>query len=305
MKRTGFTLIELLVVVTIIAVLAAMLMPVLSMIWRSARIMATSKRIEAISQGLGGMAIDGLTPAQVIHRQALRQVLNTLGTSTGVLDFGNSVKTDLGDRGRNTTYERMPIDPVTQQAIITPDGNWFPATPGASFPFIIGFPWGRPTFGIATAPTPVPLALNQFCPKATRELLALSLGTTSTGWFSDRSPRAPWNDVWGNPLVVAFAIYQPRKASAAPFDTTLKAAQEMYRSTLSVYISVGSAGPRLDTPLTGDPVANTTALWNQITSRANANLWTEGSYVKPPWTGVRSVRQGGIISLLGAPLEIQ
>ena len=106
----------------------------------------------------------------------------------------------------------------------------------------------------------------------TRELLLVS-GVIPTNkdpskkysvYQTDRSTKRDWNDAWGRPLVVAFAMYQPPKNNSqdnlntANFplkdssqenkeikDTILTLAREKYKRVLTVYLSVAALGPVL------------------------------------------------------------
>lgn len=153
---------------------------------------------------------------------------------------------------------------------------------------LFNYPWGKSTVGAVqtgniVAPQPEHHVLRNICPYQTMNLLKaanvltddpytdasnsgqyiagdpfvdISGGGTyqyaSDLYTTDRHSREPWNDKWGNPLVVAYAIYQPAPAQPIPNGSpggltgpNILATQAMktYQYARSVYISVASAGP--------------------------------------------------------------
>ena len=92
-------------------------------------------------------------------------------------------------------------------------------------------------------------------------------GTRQNLYRTDRNPRQPWNDNWGHPLVVAYALFQPTRnlmvnsvrvqenpqcqdqfdhnVTANPEvynnDTGLTQARNLYQYDRSVYLVVAAA----------------------------------------------------------------
>lgn len=152
---------------------------------------------------------------------------------------------------------------------------------------------------------PMPFDLGWCSPLATPALLQAA-GVLPPGadglaaWRQDRSPSKPWNDAWGNPLVIVYALWQPPRAgdparSSAMMrrDFYLKAASKAYGTNRALYLAGGSAGPVLAEPLPGTwttPEEDRRVLrelWFQIRADADAAEWTEQAWQDPPWDGVR------------------
>ncbi|MBA3686498.1 MAG: type II secretion system protein [Planctomycetes bacterium] len=155
-----------------------------------------------------------------------------------------------------------------------------------------------------------------------------------------REPRKkqPWNDSWGNPLVVSFALFQPpayspaqdpeqppaaARTDATPANAYLEQAEKAYGYTRSFYLSVAAAGPKLAAPLTGIAKDDAIAIWKQANELCNLDqsgveLWRIDPFtaanpfnamITPPWIGVRrgkgiGARKGQRCFLL-APIELQ
>jgi prepilin-type N-terminal cleavage/methylation domain-containing protein len=275
MRRSAFSLIELLVVVGVMGLLMAMGLAVYGQVQRSADALITSQRIEGVLQGLQASAKDGLSAGQIIHRTAIAPALVAVGKPPGVLRLTMSAKGSM----------------------YVSEGAWLnPADPA-----VLRFPWGKP--GVEPDGTPVPpltRTLADFSPVATLELLAAAAtGATVTGWQSDRAPELPFNDAWGNPLIVAFGIYQPTS------EDLLRLAEPRFQSTLALYLAVGSSGPNQSAALTGVYATDRDALWGQIATVCKASEWSETGYGEPPWSGVRRGISGKLRSFLSAPLELK
>ena len=150
----------------------------------------------------------------------------------------------------------------------------------------------------------------------------------------DRSPQAPWNDQWGHPLVVAFALFQPERYLTIGRGDSLRMtratryrglmiekAREHFGYNRALYIVVGSIGPEIpeearwpNYPEAWEPADDAQVLrtlWLQIRANCRAHEWTEevqaGTVRLSDWSpgGVRHGRVGQMHSLLTAPVMIQ
>lgn len=168
---------------------------------------------------------------------------------------------------------------------------------------------------------PIPYDLGHSSPLRTIQFLQaagiLEPGVAGVDAYrKDRSPRRPWNDAWGNPLVVVYTLYQPERYFRRTYgqnrrDLLLRSAKKAYGMDRAAYISAGSAGGNLRTPL---PVAWTSAtedcealrsLWLQIRDVCDAEEWDETGFEQAPWTGVRSATVGSQHCLLAAPVVVR
>jgi prepilin-type N-terminal cleavage/methylation domain-containing protein len=167
--------------------------------------------------------------------------------------------------------------------------------------------------------------LGQCSPLRTVDLLQVA-GVLEPGaagiaaYANDRSPQRPWNDTWGNPLIVVYAVFHPERAQFTVAGTNRRdflwhASRERYGYAKSVYIAVGSSGPVLRAPLAvGDAAGAPAQLrdrWNQIRDTCRAVEWTEDSFGSPPsdWSSYRKaskvVAGAKETCLLLAPLELK
>ncbi len=172
------------------------------------------------------------------------------------------------------------------------------------------------------ASQPLPFDLGLFSPLATIPLLqaadVLPIGPEGDqAYRRDRSAKRPWNDAWGRPLVVVYALFQPERArrhfdGQNRRDIMLKGAATAYGYDRSLYLAIGACGPEADattlaelsestSPTTDHPPLR--LLWRGIRSVCHAEQWTERSQLAPPWAGVREGKQGGQRCLLTTPLE--
>lgn len=101
-----------------------------------------------------------------------------------------------------------------------PTSNWDQDPPG-NIPVRWPAPWGRTSYDPTTLAAQPPLAasLDQLSPLDSIGLLQIA-GVLPGGqpgidaYRNDRSPQKPWNDRWGNPLVVVSAAFLPPRAEA-------------------------------------------------------------------------------------------
>ena len=313
MRRTAFTLIELLVVITVIVILAGLLIVGGGLALKQARITGTVQRIEGVTRALSQIG--------QVEGSATLAVQRRLGevdpTRAGVLlvDYPDNQLTAV--EGGWLSYG-MRFDTAADAWVVA----------DASRPHHLRVPWGQaplvyPTAGAADrSKPPAPFALSQMDPAMTAHLLDLAEllpGGDLTRYTTDRDPDEAWNDRWGHPLVVGYALYQygpqPAATNETPppskgFNWQWKLAKETYGYTRSCYFAVGSAGPLLDVPVT-----DVAALWGQINQVANQDrdgteLYRVGAdgtnaMARPPWEGVRVEKAERRIAVLSSPLEVR
>jgi hypothetical protein len=172
---------------------------------------------------------------------------------------------------------------------------------------------------------PLPFDLGWLSPISTIDLLKLA-GTLDpiTGerdYRTDRNPRRPWNDTWGHPLVISYAIFQPERFQRVcdgqnRRDLLLKKAYDAYGYNRSVYLAAGAVGPDraalgpvIDTLATSGSAAEDrvalAAMWKQICANCDAVSWTEAGFSAPPWKGVKLGKKNGMRSFLSVPSEVR
>jgi len=312
--RQAFTLLELLVVITVIAVLASMILAVVPMLNKRAKIAATSQRMDALLMGLGAVQEEGSIAYRLQQDAKLGGVLTYTTDNNGVSYFKDG-----------TLLAQFP-NPVPPSAyLVHPWGKAYQKTTGTG--------WLGPDL----------MLLSKLSPLRTMELLLASgVVRDINDYKTKRSPRENWNDRWGNPLVVGCAFYQPNQPrllnwQGKAFDATkpisknndigLKQALADYQYARCVYVSVAAGGPLIPEPGTpmlptsgtatdaqwfgnatsstwfdytpGNALSGPTAptqdcivarIWdlaNQV-CQAGGKTWNETGFDNPPWQGVRS-----------------
>jgi hypothetical protein len=116
-------------------------------------------------------------------------------------------------------------------------GSWHTCWPSATAPPILSYPWGKarlyqireswytsnvtPVLSCADPNTwsaaeranwelPENHSITMLYPRKSAEILQVSgLVSTVANYRDDRGASNPWNDAWGNPLVVSYGLYQP------------------------------------------------------------------------------------------------
>jgi prepilin-type N-terminal cleavage/methylation domain-containing protein len=181
---------------------------------------------------------------------------------------------------------------------------------------------------------PIPFDLGHMSPLRTVSLLlAAGILDDPTGqkWRQDRSTRAAWNDPWGTPLIVSYAIFQPERYRENADAThqndrsrLLDRCSDRYGYNRSLYIAVGSvAGAIRETdsavttpnPFPSSPAQWSSAddgrvqrwLWRQMRDIGDAEEWTEAwrNQAKRPWEGPRMRSRDGYSAILTAPEELR
>ena len=336
---TAFTLIELLVVIAVIMILSVMLMAVLPMIMFTSRASVTTQRMEEVQRNLSALGQETGSISQVLARRCL-----AIPTESGVLRWLPKTTTSGG-----RAFDSADLIPATPPSSW---GTWL-ATPTA-IANLQHFRWPWPQLGLDGRGRPISVTstavekaesthnLSILAPHRTTEFLATSgllpaaIAPATDGrasLYNDRSPNRPWNDRWGNPLVVAYGIYQPY-----PDWTALNRAQLSYGFTRALYLSIASAGPALAMPQatgTADAVWNTpetgnfALIWRQAndvcnsvsptslvsaggtqTWRTDYTIWAAGvepvnAFSNPPWTGIKRGRLSASRCFLSAPIELK
>ncbi len=353
----AFTLIELLVVIAIIGVLAGMLIVVIGPIMESAKSAVTIQRMNDVLMGLSQKGQQEGMTAFVLQQECSKGYNDVLDKTVGGV----------------FTYKPDPLDASGIAQIINIDSAYlnggFPSSVSAYLDvstadlrkYHFPYPWGKKhssfsgTYAdiVSTAPAPTtPSGLYQpdrhdlrdINPLKTRELLRAAENIPRDKLFkdymSDRSPKQNWNDRWGNPLVAAFAFFQPPLDTSPPSGTTAsndqgrREALKLYQYERRFYVAIGAAGPLVDAtapnaaalPPTGTALSaanlrdnndstwstpatgNLSLLWKQITDICEYERpFDELSFDNPPWSGIKRAKmyQAGkkFISFLSTPLE--
>ena len=357
----AFTLIELLVVIAIIGVLAGMLIVVIGPIMESAKSAVTIQRMNDALMGLAQKGQQEGMTAFVLQQECSKGYNDTLDKMVGGV----------------FSYKPDPLDASGIAQVINTDSAYlnggFPSTVSAYLDvstsdlrkYHFPYPWGKkhgsasgvvsglwPDIASTAAAVTVTGALYQpdrhdlrdINPLKTRELLraaeTIPRDKLFTAYMTDRSPKQNWNDRWGNPLVAAFAFFQPPLDPSPPTGTTpsndqgRREALKLYQYERRMYVSIGAAGPLVDAtapnaaslPQSGtvlsaanlrDPsdstwatagTGNLTLLWKQVTDICEFERpFDELSFDNPPWSGIKRAKmyQAGkkFISFLSTPLE--
>ncbi len=305
----AFTLIELLLVMAVVAILTAILLPVLSLVRDQARTTATVSRMEDIQRGLATLTGPG-GAALALQRDAGLEGFTAL-------DF---VAADQSWRIAGGSWLNFPSDSLVYS------GSTVQRPPDA-IRHLLPTPWGarpldfsRPDDANDGKLPPLPRRIDDLSLAACDRLLVLSGAATDAASLADPAAGRPWNDRWGRPLAVAYGLYQPPEndtgvnvRNAQGYrepDLFLRRAQRAYQTVRAVYVAVASAG-RIAAPEAADRAGQVREVWARAmeTSAAADRWWTEVSWANPPWTGTALLRAsvGGrpLTGILTAPIDIR
>ncbi len=171
----------------------------------------------------------------------------------------------------------------------------------------------------------MPFDMGWMSPLATIRLLqaadVLKPGTVGEDDYrSGRKPSSPWNDAWGNPLVVTYAMFQPERFVRTfdgqnRRDFLMRGAMKEYQYNRSIYLAVGDPGPDLTPAVAGlvlpktwiasDDAITLRDYWKQIRFVTDAKDWNENAFASPPWDGIRLRKKSGVKCLVTAPNEVK
>jgi prepilin-type N-terminal cleavage/methylation domain-containing protein len=267
MRRNAFTAVEMLIVVAIIGILAGLLLPGVTMMRNRAKMVATTVKVQAVTTGLQQAGSERDLVAMLVDRLA--------GFST-------------------------PPAPAT---LVYPPGQRYRGGSGS---------WTRES-----------IALNQYSPEFSVALLhyagvfddAPIWGSSASDKASDatlrtaaanaydneRGPKHPWNDAFGNPLVVAYAYWD-----SSGLGTTTKDVRPR-----GISVSVGATGSIAAGSGAMSSSARLSAMWSQINAGCDKNgEWKVNGSVNawdaPPWQGIKSGKHKptGSTCVISAPMEI-
>lgn len=306
----GFTIIELLIVVVILSLLATLLIPLSSYLRHKASILATQKKMDAIAVLIGGEG--GRTGGAAFTWDRL------LGISAIDVAAQAEILAGLSD---DPDYPAEVVDPVLDLY------KGPPANERANS--LIGSPWGKVALD-AAIPVDYDPAVHgpesQFYQKLElrstmnpvlsffflwqADVLPKDPKEAFRAYTTDRSGEAPWNDAWGNPIVVAYCYFEPRGDAQTSQDALWEEARRRYGTMRILYLTLASAGPSLRSTAHADvaPYGVVRDVWNHalwVMSRDGQDvIWDQDSFDDPPWNNIRRERYQGEEALLAAPYQL-
>jgi type II secretory pathway pseudopilin PulG len=297
-RSSGLSLLELVIVVAILLLLMTLIIESIASARLQARQAITDRRIEDIRLKLSCLGQDGSGATYVIQKYWQDPVAPSP-------EFG-IVRYDL-----NSVLARP--DPVG-------GGIWLDLGPKWN----LGVPWGREN-RIGSAETDIDIPLIAFNARRTISLLVLigvlpgndpsTFDNETLSAYASRNREHAWNDAWGNPLVIGYALYQPSDADPIVAGMQVAEAHIQYQYERRMYVSVASAGPTLTfTPDFSNPAATDAtiaAVWKQANEICQANpadTWVGSRFGNPPWHDIKHASgwQSGkfLRCSLSAPLDL-
>jgi hypothetical protein len=219
-----------------------------------------------------------------------------------VLPYAEQPYTGAGDLVGNPLIMAHPWGQIRRYEI---DENWYAGTYESNV-----------SSGPYAYPAPERHRIHELWPRLTSELFVFLQLTADTETVEDnRNPKQPWNDAWGFPLIISYAIYQPPEYTGGDVrkyrDYYLNQALAVYQYNRSLYVSVGAPGPSIAPyDLIDDWEKNYTNLWNHIcdvTMPTEDLWWTEESFNVAPWSGIHDLKVPDDIrhAFISAPVEFK
>lgn len=336
MSQRGVTLIEMLIVIGIIAVLIGLLLPVAGMVRERAHWLDAANRVELVRRALSAVEPEEGSAAIALMRRA---------SLPGVTQ---------------TSYQRHHADPAQRDRLAAAEGAWL----AYDLPWQLRFPLGRSAVGFtstnpyqstgpgtgsggnwqfvkSTTYAGIPFTLAEMTSAFTPALLvAAGICPDADAYRQDRGPTRPWNDPWGQPLIIGLGLYQygPITADARSrwpwtevgttgeqdltspaFAKQWSEVRTHYGVLRTLYLAVGAIGPEGPVGLASSLTdANIDACWQQILTLCNtaddgSELWRMApsasppvdALAHPPWQGLRQRKLGSKQSLLALPLVVE
>lgn len=334
-ENRALTLIEVLIVIAIIATLSGLVGVGISIARSRARALQTVQRIDDV---LAAFSREGLSTGSIAYA-AQRDIAGIGGTPVFARAANASVSLPVG--GAAAWHDCFP------RANATAPGNPVVPPSGDGAPLIMAYPWGQPRLypireswytGPLGLPTglpstwtaaqradweaPEPHRIQELWPGRTADWSAwLRITPDTATWTADRGRGKAWNDAWGHPLVISYALYQPPRCDLggtppAPADTYLREAHRLYQTNRILYVAVGAVGPRLDPDrfplgtLEDAGPRDLRRMWDQITTVCTSGAaWDETAPARAPWRGTRIAvdtgKQVKLTCFLSAPAEFR
>lgn len=336
--RRAFTLIEMLVVITIIMALMALLLPALAWARDQAHWVDCQNRVELIRQKLSThAAVNGSIAAGLQRATAMPGAIR--------VDFQlNSANPD--QRG---------IVTATEGAFLSYNQPWqlrFPlGEEAAAFWADTPYMWNSKTgkhsnwdFVRLETKRGIDASLADFTTDYSASLaVAIGLAPDEAAYRDNRDPAKPWNDPWGNPLILALALFQygpetvdsttrwpwidqwpsgknpgERAGGTMAFTEQWRRIQGHYGTTRRLYVSIAAVGT-VDPGVSGSWTdAHLQAAWSGVrglcdTAGDGTDLWRVvpsasppvNALVNPPWEGLRRAGSRSARSLIAAPLVVE
>jgi type II secretory pathway pseudopilin PulG len=297
-RTSGLSLLELMIIVAILLLLMTLIVESIASARLNARQLITDARIEDIRRKMANLGQDGSGATYVIQKH-LQDPL------TPSPEFG---------------IVRYDTDSLLARPHPVGGGTWLDLGPVWN----LGVPWGREN-RIGSAEVDLDIPLSAFNARRTIELLVLigvlpandpsTAANETLAAYSSRERNRPWNDAWGNPLVIGYALYQPSDADPIVAGKQVAESHNQYQYERRFYFSVASAGPTLTfTPDFSSPAASdatVSAVWKQANDICQANpadTWVGSRFANPPWHDIKHAsgwQSGKLLRCsLAAPLDL-